>query len=181
MLQRRQQNKITRINSQQGEKLQTKEEIEQELTHYYKDLLTEPRMDRSEATSKILQHIPTIISQDQNISLTQSITLQEVEEAVMDMNPGKAPGPDGFTMNFFQACWDTVKWDLWKVVEDSHHSGLILPVPNSTFLTLIPKVDKPAEPASFRPIALCNVIYKIITKFIANRLKPILPSIISQE
>lgn len=50
---------------------------------------------------------------------------------------------------------------------------------NHTLLTLIPKVLEPSRPSKFRPIALCNVIYKIITKVIANRIKPILPEIIS--
>jgi hypothetical protein len=52
---------------------------------------------------------------------------------------------------------------------------------NATFLTLIPKEERVTNPKQFRPIALCNVIYKIITKVIANRLKPILPFVISKE
>jgi hypothetical protein len=52
---------------------------------------------------------------------------------------------------------------------------------NATFLTLIPKEERVTNPKNFRPIALCNVIYKIISKVIALRLKPILPFIISKE
>jgi mannosylglycoprotein endo-beta-mannosidase len=50
-----------------------------------------------------------------------------------------------------------------------------------TFITLIQKEERATNPKQFRPISLCNVIYKIITKVIANRLKPILPTIISKE
>jgi hypothetical protein len=67
------------------------------------------------------------------------------------------------------------------VVEESRASGVVLPALNATFLTLIPKEERVTNPKHFRPIALCNVVYKIITKVIANRLKPILTHVISKE
>ena len=87
----------------------------------------------------------------------------------------KAPGLDGFTVDFFKACWDVVKEDIWEVVEDSRTSSSILKSINSTFIALIPKEAEACTPANFRPIALCNVLYKIISKVMENRLKPILP------
>ena len=101
--------------------------------------------------------------------------------AVREMANGKAPGPDGFTVDFFKACWDIVKEDIWEVVEDSRLSSSILKSLNSMFIALIPKEKDACTPSKFRPIALCNVVYKIISKFMANRLKPILPQIISEE
>ena len=69
---------------------------------------------------------------------------------------------------------------VWQVVESSRKLGLILHALNATFLTLVPKMDKHADPSNFRPIALCNVIYKIITKIIANRIKNLLPAFIPE-
>ena len=97
------------------------------------------------------------------------------------MREDKAPGPDGFTVNFFHSCWNLLKFDVWGMVEESHTTQKIWPALNATFFTLIPKENKPSTPNKFRPIALCNVLYKIITKIIANRLKPLLPSLISVE
>eukprot|EP00253_Pinus_taeda_P030838 PITA_30838 len=111
----------------------------------------------------------------------REISLEEVEEAIRSMPNDKAPGPDGFTINFYKACWSIVKQEVWEVVEDSRHSGTILKSLNSTFLALIPKVEDAKTPDKFRPIALCNVICKIISKVIANRLKTIFPGIISEE
>jgi len=107
--------------------------------------------------------------------------LEEVEEAVRSMPSDKALGPDGFTINFYKACWKLVKHEVWEVVEDSRRSGSIVKSLNSTFIALIPKVEEANTPEKFRPISLCNVIYKIISKVIANRLKPILPGPISEE
>jgi hypothetical protein len=109
------------------------------------------------------------------------ITQEEVDQAAKSMPPGKAPGPDGFTTDFFQHCWDIVRKEVWEVVEESRTSGQVLPALNATFLTLILKEEWVTNPKQFRPIALCNVIYKIITKVIANRLKPILTFVISKE
>ena len=69
--------------------------------------------------------------------------------------------------------------DVWQIVEKSRISSRILPAMNATFHTLIPKCEGADSPEKFRPISLCNVIYKIITKVISNQLKPILPSLIS--
>ena len=97
------------------------------------------------------------------------------------MKEGDSLRPDGFTLNFFHHFWEMIKIDVWNIVEKSRLSGHILPALNATFLTLIPKGEGTDSPDKFIPISLYNMIYKIITKVIANRLKPILPFLISQE
>jgi hypothetical protein len=74
-----------------------------------------------------------------------------------------------------------IRVEVWEIIEDSRSIGQVLQALNVTFLTLIPKEGKAHHPKQFRPIALCNVIYKLLTKVIARRLKPILPTIISLE
>jgi len=71
--------------------------------------------------------------------------------------------------------------DILEVVEESHQNQKVCPGLNSTLLSLIPKNANSDTAQGFRPIALCNVIYKIIATLIAKRLKPILSSIISLE
>jgi len=109
------------------------------------------------------------------------ILMQELEEVVFQIKYGTALGPDGFTINFFHQFWDILKNDILNIVEDSCQTQGILKAFNATFLTLIPKKKGADEPNHFIPISLCNVIYKIITKIIANRLKLLLPKIISLE
>jgi hypothetical protein len=67
------------------------------------------------------------------------------------------------------------------VVEDSRIRGLVNKSLNTTFFTLIPKVNNPSSFGDYRPIALCNLCYKLISKIIANRIKPILSRSLSEE
>jgi hypothetical protein len=97
------------------------------------------------------------------------------------MPQGKSPGLDGFIIEFFHYCWPMIKEEVRQVVEKSRTSGKVLSAFNATFLMLIPKEEMVTHPKKCRLISLYNVIYKIITKVISMRLKPILPYIISKE
>uniref|UniRef100_A0A0A9CAR7 Reverse transcriptase domain-containing protein n=1 Tax=Arundo donax TaxID=35708 RepID=A0A0A9CAR7_ARUDO len=95
--------------------------------------------------------------------------------------PNKSPGPDGFTAGFFQRHWELLGPCVTRAVLNFLNGG-VLPVDiNKTILVLIPKVKSPQELKQFRPISLCNVIYKLCSKVIANRLKVFLDEIISEE
>jgi hypothetical protein len=93
----------------------------------------------------------------------------------------KSPGPDGWTVEFFTHFFEVVGDDLLELVEDSRTRGKIQSSLNSTFLALIPKENNPRTFMDFRPIALCNLCYKLISKVIANRIKPILSRALSSE
>ena len=113
--------------------------------------------------------------------LMRPIEWEEVEVAVMQMEKGTTLGPDGFTVDFYQFFWDIVKEEVWEIVEESRRTRRILKAFNATFLTLIPKDRGVDSLEKFHPISLCNVILKIITKVIANHLKPLLPFLVSSE
>jgi hypothetical protein len=181
VMQRRHSNRITHLTSDTGEHLHAHEDIATTLTNYYRDLLTEPSLNRSEAIAKITQHVPSLVTQEQNATLLRPITIEEVDQALQDTPKRKAPGPDGFTSDFFHHCWPIIRKEVWEIIEDSRATGQVLQALNTTFLTLLPKEGQAHHPKQFRPIALCNVIYKLLTKVIARRLKPILPTIISPE
>lgn len=66
-----------------------------------------------------------------------------------------------------------------RTVQDFFVTGVMLPKLNSTNITLIPKIDNPSKVSHFRLISLCNVIYKLISKILADRLKVVLPKLIS--
>lgn len=97
------------------------------------------------------------------------------------MHPAKAPGPDGMTPLFFQKYWSLCKHDVIPEILGILNHGRSPRYINHTHVVLIPKVKKPKTPKDLRPISLSNVIARILTKTIANRLKSFLPHIISES
>jgi hypothetical protein len=178
---RRSHNKILKIRDQDGIERESHQDIENTLVKHFQGIAKEPNRDRTTTIQRITRHIPKLVTEDQNISLCKPIAKEEIDQVVQEMPNGKAPGPDGFTVEFFKACWDVVKYEIYGVVEDSRRSTSILKALNATMITLIPKENEARTPDRYRSIALCNVVYKIISKVIANRLKPLLPTLISQE
>ncbi|XP_024010239.1 LOW QUALITY PROTEIN: uncharacterized protein LOC112085271 [Eutrema salsugineum] len=128
----------------------------------------------------VLKDIPVKIDAAMNERLTREVSEEEVKRALFSLNPGKAPGPDGFTALFFQKLWEMIKADLVQLIKDFQDSGSFAEHLNETNICLIPKGDRPREISGFRPISLCNVGYKIISKVLSLRLKKLLPELISE-
>ena len=93
----------------------------------------------------------------------------------------KALDPDGMPPIFYQHYWQRIGAEVTKAVLDCLNTRKIPTSLNHTYITLIPKVKSPEKVSNFRTIALCNVLYKIISNVLANRLKKILPQIISES
>ena len=93
----------------------------------------------------------------------------------------KAPGPDGWPVEFFLTFLDLLGPLLVNLVEFSRIHDRVAPAINSTFVALIPKLNLPVSFADFCPISLCNLCYKLISKIAAMRLKPFLDSSISSQ
>ena len=148
------------------------------IVEFYTRLFTSERIANIHG---ILDVIQPLITEDMNTSLTRVFTKQEVDIALKEMAPLKALGPDGMPPLFFQSFWHLIGDDVSKAVLDCLNFCQIPKEFNYTFVTLIPKVKNPERISEFRPISLCNVIYKLISKVLANRLKPLLPSIVSEN
>lgn len=91
------------------------------------------------------------------------------------MAPLKAPGIDGLHAQFYQSQWRVVGDSLFDMVRKGFEFGKIEEYLNKTLIILIPKVISPKVVSQFRPISLCSVPYKILSKVIVNRLKPLMP------
>ncbi|CAN1746899.1 Transposon TX1 uncharacterized 149 kDa protein [Linum perenne] len=114
-----------------------------------------------------------------NRDLLAFVTEEEIKNTVFSIGPLQAPGPDGFTGLFFQRYWSIISRDVVCAVQDFFRRGHMLRGLNHTWLTLIPKVPEVTNMTQVRPIGLCTVFYKIISKFISSRLALVLPHLVN--
>ncbi|PON44582.1 hypothetical protein PanWU01x14_265670 [Parasponia andersonii] len=114
-----------------------------------------------------------------NRHLLESFKEEEIKEALFSTGPTKAPGPDGFQATFYQKLWNIVGDRVSHLCLSILNESALMGEFNKTRVVLVPKVSSPKHVSDFRSISLCNVIYKIITKTMANRLKSILYMVIS--
>lgn len=97
------------------------------------------------------------------------------------MPNNKSPGPDGYPAEFFKTTWPVLEKDFTVAVQSVFRFGFLPKGINSTILALIPKKQDSMEMKDYRPIACCNVLYKVVSKILANRLKKLLPRIILEN
>lgn len=108
-----------------------------------------------------------------------SIPTENELKDVFSMPLDSAPGLDGFSATFFFNCWAIAKQDILQAAHEFFSGSHLSQSYTSSILTLIPKIQNPHKFSDFRPICLCQVVYKIFSKVIASRLTSILPCIIS--
>lgn len=132
-------NRISSIKDEEGDIHQSHEEIEAVLVKHFRDIAKENFLVREPFIKDFTKHTPKLVSKEDNSNLNRSLIEKEVSEVLKEMQNGKAPGPDGFNVDFLKACWNIVKNDILEVVEDSRLNKTILKALNTSFIALIPK------------------------------------------
>lgn len=125
----------------------------------------------------VLNLIQPRITTEENESLIVPITKGGIQEALKYMHPEKSQGLDGFNPTFYQKNWHICGDDIFEVVTFWLDRGFFPPSINDTNVCLIPKCSKPNNMKDHRPISLCNVVYKLVSKVLANRMKKLLPKL----
>ena len=169
-------NYITGLEQEDGKWTENEGEVRRIVVDYFEQLFSTTHPDRLE---RVLETIPVRVTDVMNDGLMRAYSEEEIHAALNSMGPTKSPGPDGFNVCFYQHYWAIVGKDVTALVQSILSGGSLPPKLNHTHVVLIPKVSKPSRITEFRPISLCNVIYKLLTKVISNRLKKLLPEIIS--
>ena len=105
---------------------------------------------------------------------------EEVIQVLREMEGYKAPGPDGFTMAFFQKCWSVVEKNVMDFFDNFHRHSVFERSLNASFFTLIPKKSNAFNIKDFRPISLVGSVYKLLSKVLANRLRVVMDNLISE-
>lgn len=178
VMKKRKQNFITSIRGEDGQTITDMNLIQQSAVKYFSTLLT---TDNIEPQAEIFQCIPQLINTEDNQMMTMIPTMEEVKQVVFSIPDTSSAGPDGYSSRFYQTCWPIIKEDLMNAVEDFFKGRKMPQAYKATSLFLIPKKEDPEYWTDYRPLSLCNVHYKIITKLLNVRLAGLLPKLISQN
>lgn len=129
----------------------------------------------------VIDKVQPKVSQEMNQRLEEMYTEEEVVIALKQMHPTKAPGPDGMPVLFYKKYWPIVGKEVTSYVLNILNNGAPIEQINHTHVVLIPKKKVCQSTKDYRPISLCNVLYKLVSKVISNRLKLVLPKVISES
>ena len=129
----------------------------------------------------VLDCIPTKVMFEMNADLVLEYTNEEIKGALFHIGSTKTPGPDGFPALFYQTHCNFFEEEICQADRSFLNGGSIPEGFCDSINVLIPKITNPVHLKNFRPISLCNVLYKIALKVLANRLKLILNEIISEN
>lgn len=105
-------------------------------------------------------------------------TSDEITKRFFKLNPNKAPGPDGLTSGFYKASWSFIGDEVINSIHHFFYSAFLPSTTNSTILALVPKFTGASRIVDYRPITCLNTIYKVISRLLVARLKPILSDLI---
>ncbi|WKA11259.1 hypothetical protein VitviT2T_028778 [Vitis vinifera] len=160
-----------------GEWFLEEQEIREGIANAFKELLSEDTGWKADIGSLRLDQI----SQEEAEILERPFTEEEIHGALMEMNGDKAPGPDGFTLAFWQSCWEFIKEKIIEMFKEFYDHSSFLKSLNNTFLVLIPKKCGAEDLGDFRPISLLGGLYKLLAKVLANRLKRVVGKVVSNS
>ena len=173
-------NSIREIKRSDGTIAATQEDIKQEAVDHFQKFLTHIPSEYSGTNIEDMKALLSFeCSEDDRRMLMKEVTAEEVKKVLFSMAADKSPGPDEFTSEFFKASWSVIGGDFVVAIQSFFDKGFLPKGINSTILTLIPKKNDAILMKDYRPISCCNVLYKVISKLLANRMKSLLPLFIS--
>ena len=170
---RRNRNKIEFLKTTCGKELWGEHEIKEEIINFFQNLFT----TENSTSLKVHEILDEIVESTFNCAEVPSHS--EIKEALFSIGSLKAPGSDGFHAIFLKNFWDTISRDCINLVQNVFTSKKIPNGLNKTLVALIPKSDNPERISQFRPISLVNSSFKIISKILVKRMRPVLSKIIS--
>ena len=175
---RRRRNRIVCMQDKMGNWINGNREISEFIREGFSDLFTSGL-----TVSTLAEWKPpcwhTCINEVDAMNIDRPVTDAKIKSSLWALKPFKAPDPDGLHAGFFQQFWLLVGESIKKEIKLIFMSRVVPEYLNKTLITLIPKNRNPKSLNNYRPISLCNTIYKMVTKLIVARFRPLLPDLVS--
>ena len=160
--------------------LNNKDSISMYIKNYYEKLYTNERYDE-EDQEWFLQYVSKCLTSNEQILLESVVTQKELFETIKDMNLNKAPGIDGIPIEFYLKYWNIIKKEIIEVIRNNVKGTLLNDKQRKAIITLLPKDGDQSMLKSWRPVSLICCDVKIVAKILANRLKPLIYSLVSEN
>ena len=168
-----------KLTDKEGKTITDTDSMLKETRQFYRDLYT--KKDLPDFSLDTYVTLPTL-EEDEAQSLEGLIDIKEASTVLKNMKNGKSPGSDGFTVDFFKFFWNKIGHFVVKSLNDGFHNKKMSITQREGIIICIPKGEKPREfLKNWRPISLLNVVYKIGSACIANRIKKTLPKLINED
>ena len=148
--QRKRKNFIEGLKDDEGVWHEDEDTYARMLNEFYSRLFTS---SQPHDLDRILDGVDEVVTDEMRTDLARAYTSEEVDAAIKEMAPLKAPDPDGMPPLFFQTYWTDIGMDVHQAVLSYLNSSSILKSINHTFITLIPKINNPETVSDFRPIS----------------------------
>jgi hypothetical protein len=174
---RRRANKIVRLKNSVGEWIIDNDLIRLHIQQGFVDLFSTSHLHPPSGFC-LPMWAPRVLDQEA-LSLITHVDVKDVKMSLWSLKAFKALGPNGLHPRFFQKCWPTVGELVVNEVRQIFSTGKMPKYLNRILISLIPKCLGPETLSQFRPISLCNTVYKIVTKIIVCRLRPIMGNLVS--
>jgi len=160
-----------------GIRRETVDDLKSAIHGFFKELFTENEPWRPKVDGLFL---PSLSNTAREV-LERHFDEEETTKALFDCCGDKAPVPDGMTMAFLQANWDTMRGEVLTMFSEFHSNDKFVASLNATFIWLIPKKADTRNIKDYRPISLIGCIYKLLSKVLARRLRKVIGSLISKN
>ena len=173
---------INNLIDENGEEIYTTQDILETQKKYYKNLYDEKIQIDETPICELIGENENKLNNEEVQSLEGELTYEELTLALKNMKNSKSPGNDGFTAEFFKFFWVDLGKYILRSINYAYRNGLLSVTQKQGIITCLPKPNKARNILkNWRPISLLNVIYKLMSSAIANRLKTVLNKLINQD
>lgn len=147
---------------------------------FYRELYSCVETD-TDSIDAYLQCIENKVEANDKLLCDKAINNEEIRSALFKMKKQKTPGPDGLTVEFFIKFWNGLQDILFKLFQTVYEEKCMSRTMRHGHITLIYKKGDKRQLKNYRPISLLNVDYKILARVMSNRLKYVIPKIVSSS
>ncbi|KAL5169644.1 Transposon TX1 uncharacterized protein [Glycine soja] len=169
---------IAAIRLEDGHNTSSQDEIALAFVNHFRNLFSAHEL--TQTPSILIYNRGPKVPTDCFAALLCPTSKQEVWNIISMMDNNKAPGLDGFNALFFKKAWNIIGDDIFEAVNEFFTTGNFLKQINHAIIAFIPKHDQASQVNHFRLISCCNLLYKIVSKILANRIAPVLETIIGK-